>query len=53
MSSLIRSFCFFNNYLSSKRSLSFLRFENSKSKKNVYKTIKNVEYEEDSIIKKV
>ena len=54
MSSLtFHSFCFFNNYSSSKKSLSSLKFENNKSKKNVYETIKNVKYKENLIIKKI
>ena len=53
MLSLIRSFYFLNNCSLSKRSLSFSRSKNNKSKKNVYKIIKSVKYEKNLIIKKI
>ena len=53
MSNLIRSFYFFNNCFLSEKPLSFLRFENNKLKESVYKAIRSVKYEENSIIKKI
>ena len=53
LSLIFRPFYFFNNYSLSKKSLSFSKFENNKSKKNVYEMIRNVKYEKKLIIKKI